>query len=62
MKKSPNPDRLTATPDETFEAIGIGRNAGYEALNRKEIPSIRIGRKFLIPRAWLERVRNGEIK
>lgn len=59
MKKA-KAETLTATPKEAFAALGLGRNSGYEAIKRKEIPSLRIGRRILIPRAWLERVRNGE--
>lgn len=34
--------------------LGIGRNAGYEAARRGDIPTIRIGRRVLVPRSALE--------
>lgn len=36
--------------------LGIGRAATYEAARRKEIPTIRIGRRILVPKAALERM------
>jgi excisionase family DNA binding protein len=36
--------------------LGIGRAATYQAAKRKEIPTIRIGRKILVPVAALERM------
>lgn len=49
------------TADEGHAVIGkdkISRRAFYNALERKQIPSVRIGRRILIPRHafmdWLE--------
>jgi excisionase family DNA binding protein len=44
------------TPDQllAWKEWPIGRSATYEALRRGEIPSVRIGRRILIPRAALE--------
>ncbi len=36
--------------------FGIGRSAAYEAARRGEIPTIRIGRKLLVPIAAVERL------
>ena len=48
-------------PDEAHAIIGkdkISRRAFYNALNRREIPCLRLGRRILIPRhafmSWLE--------
>jgi excisionase family DNA binding protein len=38
--------------------LGISRAFAYEAVRRGEIPSIRIGRRVLVPRAALERMLN----
>lgn len=38
---------------------GMGINQIYEGIRRGEIPSIRIGRKILIPRAKLLELLNG---
>jgi excisionase family DNA binding protein len=48
----------TSIPDAA-ERLGIGRNQAYEAVKRGEIPIIPIGRRKLVPTAWLERVLNG---
>ena len=36
--------------------FGIGRSAAYEAARRGEIPTVRIGRKLLVPRVAVERM------
>jgi excisionase family DNA binding protein len=48
--------RLTLTVDEAAEILGLSRAFAYEAVRRGEIPSIRIGRRILVPRAALERL------
>ena len=48
--------RKTLTVDETASALGISRNAAYEGVRRGEIPSIRVGRRLLVPRPALERM------
>ena len=49
-------DRDTAVlkVDEVAAALRIGRRQAYAAIDRGEIPSIRIGRTIRVPRAWLE--------
>jgi len=34
--------------------LGISRQAAYEGLRRKSIPSIRVGKRFIIPRAAIQ--------
>lgn len=51
--------RATLTVDEAALRLGIGRNAAYDAVKRGEIPSIRIGRRLLVPVAALERMLAG---
>jgi excisionase family DNA binding protein len=36
--------------------LGLGRNASYEAARRGEIPTIKIGRRLLVPIAALDRM------
>jgi excisionase family DNA binding protein len=59
MHKKSQPAFLT--PDEGHAIIGrdkISRRSFYNALNRREIPCVRLGRRILIPRqafeSWLE--------
>lgn len=49
-------DRLTLTPKEAGKLLGLSRGLMYEAIRTGQIPSIRIGRRILIPRAALERL------
>jgi excisionase family DNA binding protein len=52
--------RLTLTVEEVAATLGISRAFAYEAVRRGEIPSIRIGRRVLVPRAALERLIDGD--
>ena len=53
-------ERLTFTVPEAGKRVGLGRNAAYKAARRGEIPTIRIGRKILVPILRLEKLLNGE--
>lgn len=50
------PARLTLTVEEAAATLGISRAFAYEAVRRGEIPSIRIGRRILVPYAALDRL------
>jgi excisionase family DNA binding protein len=52
-------ERKTLTIPEAAQALGIGRNQGYEAAKRGEIPTIKIGKRILVPVAALERMLQG---
>ena len=41
---------------EAAERLGIGINQAYEGVHRGEIPSIKIGNRYLVPRVALERL------
>lgn len=43
-------DRLTLTVDEAAELLGISRSLAYELVRIGELPSLRLGRRILIPR------------
>jgi len=45
---------LTMTVEQAAEALGISRSLAYEAVRTEELPSVRVGRRILIPRAALE--------
>jgi excisionase family DNA binding protein len=53
---APFPERLTLTVEEAAATLGISRAFAYEAVRRGEIPSIRIGRRVLVPHAALNRL------
>ncbi len=48
--------KLTYTVPETAKILGIGRSAAYEAARSGQIPTIRIGKRILVPLAALERM------
>lgn len=54
-----HPGRLTLTVEEAAGLLGISRAFAYEAVRRGEIPSIRIGRRVLVPRVALDRLVSG---
>jgi len=49
-------DRLVLNVAEARRELGLSRGLIYEAIRRGEIPSIRIGRRILIPCAALQRL------
>jgi excisionase family DNA binding protein len=54
--------RLAMTVEETAARLGISRPTAYEAVKTGSIPSIKIGRRILVPLAALERMLAGESK
>ncbi len=50
-----NPSGVMAV-QEAASFLGIGRNTAYEAIRRGEIPSVRIGRRILVPKMALQRL------
>lgn len=49
-------ERLTITVSEAADLLGVSRVSAYEAIQRGEIPYIRIGRRILVPKKALERL------
>jgi excisionase family DNA binding protein len=50
---------MTVTVEEAAQQLGIGRQTAYEAARAGDLPTIRIGRRLLVPRARLERMLGG---
>lgn len=48
--------RLVFSVKEARQQLGLSRGLMYEALRSGQIPSIRIGRRILIPRVALEQL------
>jgi excisionase family DNA binding protein len=46
----------TVSVAEAAEILGIGRSLAYDAVRTGRIPALRIGRRWLIPRAALDRL------
>jgi excisionase family DNA binding protein len=49
-------ERLVYTVPEAGRLLGLGRNAAYDAANRGDIPTLRIGRLLLVPKIPLHRM------
>jgi excisionase family DNA binding protein len=41
--------RVTITLIEAAKRLGIGRNQAYEAAHRGEIPTLKLGGRYLVP-------------
>ena len=54
-----NVTKLAITVSEAACRLGIGRNSAYEAVRRGEIPTIRIGKRILVPISALDRLLDG---
>jgi len=46
-------DSLVLTPGETARLLRIGRGTVYEQIRLGNIPSLRMGRRILVPKAAL---------
>jgi excisionase family DNA binding protein len=42
--------------EEAAKILGISRNTAYEAVKSGQLPTVKIGRRFLVPKAALERM------
>jgi excisionase family DNA binding protein len=51
-----NLECLTFTVDEAAALLGLSRNLAYAGVASGEIPSVKIGRRILVPRLALERL------
>lgn len=47
-------ERATCSIEEACRVLGIGRNLGYDMAREGRIPTIRLGRRLLVPRVALE--------
>ncbi|MCA1844399.1 MAG: helix-turn-helix domain-containing protein [Actinobacteria bacterium] len=52
--------RLVLTVTEAAAALGISRAHAYELVARGELPSLRLGRRIVVPRRGLERLLDGD--
>jgi excisionase family DNA binding protein len=60
--KSPSGDWTTGTTltvTEAADVLRIGRSAAYEAVRAGQIPSLRIGRRVLVPVSALKALLDG---
>ncbi|POR40504.1 helix-turn-helix domain-containing protein [Methylobacterium sp. V23] len=54
-------ERKTISVEEAGRQLGLSRNTAYQAAGRGEIPTIRIGRRMLVPLVAFERLLNQSV-
>jgi excisionase family DNA binding protein len=54
-KRSKGAGAATISPDELARTLGVSRHGVYEGLRNGSIPSIRLGKRFVIPRSAIDR-------
>ena len=54
-----NDEKLVYTVEEAGALLGLGRSGAYDAVRRGDLPTIRIGRRILVPKEALERMLGG---
>ena len=54
--------RLGLIYDELAAVLGVGLNQAYAAVQMGQVPAVRFGRRWLIPRKTLDRIANGEVE
>lgn len=59
MDKVKSPSKMTLSIPEVAEMLGISRNSAYQGVMTGEIPSIRVGKRILVPIKALERMLEG---
>jgi excisionase family DNA binding protein len=50
------PEPRVATLDEVARILRISRNGAYQAAKRGDFPTVRIGKRILVPLAAIERL------
>ena len=63
MDKSekPEPERLAVSVPEAAAMLGVGRTKAYEAIRTGELPSVRLGKRVLVPLAQLRAMLSGDV-
>jgi excisionase family DNA binding protein len=52
--------RLTMSIPEAGKALGVSRTTIYKLANSGELPTIKLGKRILVPIAQLDRLLNGK--
>ena len=59
MSSTVSYDKATTTVVDAARVLGISRNGAYAAVARGDIPSVRIGKRILVPIALLHQLLEG---
>jgi len=54
-------EKLTHTVEEAASLLGVSRNSAYALARTGALPTIRLGKRLLVPKAALERLLKGAI-
>jgi excisionase family DNA binding protein len=55
-QRGPDSERKTVSVEEAGRILGISRGAAYAYANDGSLPTIRLGKRLLVPRAVLNRL------
>lgn len=55
----PVSERLALSVEEAGALLGISRDLAYDLVNQGQIPSVRLGRRLVVPRKALETLMDG---
>lgn len=56
-----NTNPKVCTVEEAAKMLRISRSSAYEGVRTGQIPSVRIGKRLLVPLAALERLLTGDV-
>jgi excisionase family DNA binding protein len=56
MRDEASMERRTLTVEEAGQILGISRNTAYALATSGRLPTIRLGRRLLVPKAALDRL------
>ncbi len=59
MKVNNEAECLTITVEEAGKRLGISRPTAYKMANEGQIPTIRLGRRWLVPKVQFEKMLAG---
>ena len=54
VTKLPMTERLALSVEEAAALLGISRDLAYDLVTRGDLPSVRLGRRLVVPRRALE--------
>lgn len=49
-------EKLTISVEEAAQLLGIGRGTAYELARNGQLPTLKLGRRLLVPKAALEKM------
>jgi len=54
-------ETLCLSVKEAARELGISKSLAFKLVTKKKIPSIKLGRRVLVPRAQLEKMLEGQV-